>query len=1089
MSKLGVNETAQYFEGILTTAHEGIVFVDQDGIILRVNPTFTKILGYEEKEILGKPFYILNFKDQVMKKGSSHSPLYRFYSSEKTSMEYGFFDKQGRDVTIRFRSFIMRDEHGQTKGAVGMLEHMVELTGTGEAGSSLAEKMWEAQQNFDNVLENSADAVSICDNRGNITMANKAFLKMLNYTQEEVIGKFIVEFTAYLEGTYATTTGEEIIIDEESVNNTGSISAELFEKGYIKNWETYFVRKDKVHVPVDATLSVLKDTDGQRRGSIVILRDITERRSAEIERKQDENKLKETKDHLDNIIESSLDSIIVSDEIGCISRVNKYFLELFGYRKEEVLGKHTMDLTPMNKEGTYESTTGELIHVGKEYTDNALAVVYKFLEEGTITNWENHYFNKDGKLVSIEQNMVCLYNKAGERIGAVAIIRDISERKRTEGELKKTKDHLDNIIESSLDGIIVGDSTGTIVRVNKSFLALIGYQIEEVLGKHIMELSITEPGTYESTTGEMVEINEDYFNNTRETIYEKLLKEGTLSNWESYYLNKNGKIVPVEQNISYLYSKEGDIIGSVGINRDITERKGTEKEIREAKEFLEDVFKTTVDGIMVTDRQGCIVRVNKAIEQMLGFREDEMIGKYTFELGIQSEESKKASEAMLEQLFKKGFVNNFEASWYKKDRSLCPVEMSISFIKDEEGNFSGSVGAIRDISKRKEMEDKLLQSEKLKSLGELAGGVAHDFNNVLAAILGRAQLLRMNVEPPPGKEERRKSVDTMKKGLEVIERAANDGAETVRRIQEFARRREEDKHFTTVDLNGIIDNALEFTKTRWKNDAESKGVEINIKKEFSTLPTTSGSASELREVFTNIINNSIDAMPQGGDIKIKTFKKDGHICIKVKDTGVGIAKDRKDRIFDPFFTTKGVQSTGLGMSVSYGIINRHRGTITVDSVEGQGTTFTIKLPIINNTIEEEKVERIECEPRKAKVLVIEDEEDVRDLLSDILIKGGHEVEMASDGNQGIEMFEGKEFDLVLTDLGMPGMSGWQVAEKIKNLNGRVPVALITGWNIELKEPEIKDKWVDLVIQKPFEMKLILNVVQEGMILRDKFKAA
>jgi CheY-like chemotaxis protein/anti-sigma regulatory factor (Ser/Thr protein kinase) len=322
-----------------------------------------------------------------------------------------------------------------------------------------------------------------------------------------------------------------------------------------------------------------------------------------------------------------------------------------------------------------------------------------------------------------------------------------------------------------------------------------------------------------------------------------------------------------------------------------------------------------------------------------------------------------------------------------------------------------------------------------------------------------------------------------------MEKASLDGAETVRRIQEFARKRDEDKYFTTVDLNKIIDNALEFTKTRWKNDAESNGVKINIEKEFSTLPATSGSASELREVFTNIINNSIDAMPQGGDIKIKTFKKDGHICIKVKDTGVGIAKDRKDRIFDPFFTTKGVKSSGLGMSVSYGIINRHWGTIKVASTEGKGTTFTIKLPISEKVIETEQLKPVPEEQRKARILVIEDEEGVRDLLSDILIENGHQVETASDGSQGIEMFKKKEFDLVFSDLGMPGMSGWQVAETVKSINERIPVALITGWNVELKETEMRERGVNLIAYKPFKIDQILRLVQEGMELREQFKAA
>jgi len=188
--------------------------------------------------------------------------------------------------------------------------------------------------------------------------------------------------------------------------------------------------------------------------------------------------------------------------------------------------------------------------------------------------------------------------------------------------------------------------------------------------------------------------------------------------------------------------------------------------------------------------------------------------------------------------------------------------------------------------------------------------------------------LKMNIESSTGGYEKRKSVIALKKGLGIIAKAARDGAETVRRIQEFSRRQDDDKHFKTIDLNEIIDNSLEFTRTKWKDDVESKGIKVNIQKEFSSIPPTSGSAAELREVFINLINNAIDAMPQGGHINIKTFTENKHISIKIEDTGAGIPTAIRDRIFDPFFTTKGFQSSGLGMSISYGIISRHRGMIT-----------------------------------------------------------------------------------------------------------------------------------------------------------------
>jgi CheY-like chemotaxis protein len=277
---------------------------------------------------------------------------------------------------------------------------------------------------------------------------------------------------------------------------------------------------------------------------------------------------------------------------------------------------------------------------------------------------------------------------------------------------------------------------------------------------------------------------------------------------------------------------------------------------------------------------------------------------------------------------------------------------------------------------------------------------------------------------------------------------------------------------------------------RWKDEASAKGIKINIQKEFSPLSPNLGSASELREVFTNLINNALDAMPQGGSISIKTFTENSHISIMFKDTGMGIPEDKKTRIFDPFFTTKGVTSTGLGMSISYGIINRHQGTIAVDSIEGEGTTFTIKLPIIEESLgKKETMATVPREQRKARILVVDDEDEVRQLLLDILASEDHDVKVASEGAQALELFKRNDFDMVFTDLGMSGMSGWEVAKAIKGINRKVPVAIITGWNVDIEATEMKESGADLIAYKPFEVNRILQLVQEGMELRDQFEAA
>jgi PAS domain S-box-containing protein len=520
---------------------------------------------------------------------------------------------------------------------------------------------------------------------------------------------------------------------------------------------------------------------------------------------------------------------------------------------------------------------------------------------------------------------------------------------------------------------------------------------------------------------------------------------------------------------------------------DLQQQIGALEQLKETKEFLESVIQSSMDGIVISDEQGCILSINTAAERIYGLSKEEMVGKHTASLVIEDKDLKETIRDKMGELFEKGFTS-YEARHITKDGSYIDVECNCSLIKDEKGDYIAGVSIIRDISERKRMEQQLLQAEKLRSLGELAGGVAHDFNNMLASILGRVQLLRGIIDKPKVEDERRKSLQELRGGLDIIEKASMDGAETVRSIQEFAREKDDNKYFTEIDVNKTIEDAIEFTKARWKSEAEAKGIKIDIQKKFSTVFLITGSAAELREVVANIINNAVDAMPGGGTISIITFIEDNKVVIKIKDTGVGIPESIKERIFDPFFTTKGVHSTGLGMSVAYTIINRHKGSIAVDSTENEGTIFTIKLPVFDNTDSKEEIKPVKKVTEKANILVIDDDDSVRELLFDILTGGGHDVQAASDGNDGLAKFKENEFDMVFTDLGMPGMSGWQVAEEIKKINNVTPIALITGWEVQVEKSELAKREVDLVVNKPFRVDQILMVVSKGIEIRERIKS-
>ena len=360
-----------------------------------------------------------------------------------------------------------------------------------------------------------------------------------------------------------------------------------------------------------------------------------------------------------------------------------------------------------------------------------------------------------------------------------------------------------------------------------------------------------------------------------------------------------------------------------------------------------------------------------------------------------------------------------------------------------------------------------MRTEKLRALGEMASGVAHDFNNMLAVIVGRAQLMLAEIQDP-----------RHRRWLQVIERSALDGAQTVRRLQEFSRVRR-DQPFVAVSVNRIVEEALEATSARWQEEPRSRGIVVEVSTRLNPdLPPVAGDPAELREALTNLILNAVDAMPQGGTLTLETRRADGRVELLVSDTGVGMPEDVRERIFDPFFTTKGSQGTGLGLAMTYGILSRHDARVTVESEEGRGTTFRLSFAASDLPA----APRIDAEaPRPAgplRCLVVDDEPDVGEVLGDVLASAGHTAVVVGSGVEAIERFRAERFDVVFTDLAMPGLTGWEVARRIKGLAPGVPVFLVTGFGGEVSAEEMEAKGVDAVLPKPLRIQDTLDALAQ-----------
>ncbi|HUI05905.1 MAG TPA: response regulator [Verrucomicrobiae bacterium] len=518
-----------------------------------------------------------------------------------------------------------------------------------------------------------------------------------------------------------------------------------------------------------------------------------------------------------------------------------------------------------------------------------------------------------------------------------------------------------------------------------------------------------------------------------------------------------------------------------------------ERALAESRRRMESILESAGEGICGLDAQGMITFINPRGAKLIGWKSEELIGQSLHEVVHHTKPDGtrlSQEECSLCATLRDGLVHWMDGEvFWRKDGSQFPVEYTGTPIREQD-KMVGAVLTFQDISQRRgaetalqesnrqleqtlaklrEAQQQIVRQERLRALGQMASGVAHDFNNALSKILGFTELMLTS----PDKLHDQGQVQ---EHLRMISAAAQDAASVVRRLRTFYRPRRETEVFEPVDLNTLIQQAIALTQPKWKQQPQADGITVEIRTELQSVPLVMGDEGDLREVLTNLIFNAVDAMPKGGVITFRTRGDGEFVAFECSDTGIGMTPETRERCLEPFFTTKGEHGTGLGLSIVYGIIQRHGGSLDIQSEWGQGSTFIVRLPVHADQPLRSPEPQSVAQADPLQVLVVEDDALIREIEAEYLVCDGHAVETAASGGEGLKKFYSKRFDLVLSDRAMPEMNGDQLAGVIKTMSPDTPVILVTGFADALDGSGARPASVDQVLAKPFTHEALRKAV-------------
>jgi len=873
----------------------------------------------------------------------------------------------------------------------------------------------ESEELYRTLVSLSPDAISVVDLNSSLIVTSPKAMEMFGDSpDDEVLGRSIFGWVAPEEQEKAST-------------NIGR----LLTEGTLTVSEYTLIKKDGTRFIGEVNAAVIHSPDGTPMSIIIITRDVTERRRAQDELFNSRQMLRTVLDNIpQRVFWKDRDSIFV----GC----NKPFALDCGYEDpSELVGKTSYE--------TASAATADLYHADDR----------EVMESGRPKiNYEEPQIRPDGSRAWLITSKVPMHDRDGQVIGLLGTYSDITERKLAEDALRLSEERFSRFFRASPVGTsITRLSDGQFVDINDAFLGLSGYTREEVIGQNSLEQGWwANPGD-------------------RAKVIEILEEQGRIRDFETKLVSKSGEIIDVLGSAEVIEMAEEKYMLSLAY--DITERKRAEEELLESENKFKSFAENALVGIYLL-QDGVFKYVNPKFAQMFGYTVEECLNDMTFKNLVYTEDLTKVEEQVRKRTSGEVEFVHYTFRGLKKKGQSFDVEVYAST-----SNYKGSTastGTILDITERKradkvrkKLEEQLFQAQKMESVGRLAGGVAHDFNNMLGVIIGRAELA-LNTDV---------SADELQHNLKEILKTGLRSADLTRQLLAFARKQTAVPKI--LDLNVTISGMLEMLRRLVGEDIDLLWApELNLWK-------VKIDPSQVDQILANLVVNARDAISGVGAITMRTdnvviddsnraetpeFIFGEYVLLTISDTGAGMSREVRENIFEPFFTTKEVgKGTGLGLSTVYGIVKQNEGFIYVASEPGKGTTFKIYLPrFVAETAQVASEEAADKPPTGTEtILLVEDDEAILNLGKIILENLGYTVLATPTPVQAIHLAEDHPGDihLLITDVVMPEMNGRELAEKLSAIRPNLKCLYMSGYTADvIANRGILDEGLNF-IQKPF----------------------